>query len=198
MYWPRFRLTKTEAKRWCVYSSPDLNQKQVLYRVYAGEIALSTTNKEDTENMQISRRARVFGFTCAGDVHNIELSIYDSSGEQYTMGFVPASLLVLGNVPDFRSNNWTNGTYAALFGKGANTTGFSNQTVSGVDTQAPHIFEPNIVLDPNQTLSIKGRTMLALADVPTLAGAAGTPATDARPGTANLAFNIHVWEFPLE
>jgi hypothetical protein len=162
--------------------------------VYAGEIQLSTTNKEDTENMQISRRARVFGFTCAGDVHNIEISIFDSAGEQYTMGFIPASLLVLGNVPDFRSINFTNGSLAAINGVPANTVGFSSQHVFGVDSAAPHIFEPNIVLDPNQTLSIKGRTMYGLADVPTLA----SPTTDARPGTANLAFNIHVWEFPLE
>jgi hypothetical protein len=194
MYWPRFRLTKSEAKRWCVYSAPDKKEKQVLYRVYAGEIALSTTNKEDTENMQISRRARVFGFTCSGDVHNVELSIFDSAGEQYTMGFIPASLLVLGNVPDFRSINFTNGSLATITGVPTNTIGFSSQHVFGVDSVAPHIFEPNIVLDPNQTLSIKGRAMLGLADVPTK----DSPTIDARPGTANLAFNIHVWEFPLE
>jgi hypothetical protein len=194
MYWPRFRLTKSEAKRWCIYSAPDKTQKQVLYRVYAGEIALSTTNKEDTENMQISRRARVFGFTCSGDVHNIELSIYDSAGEQYTMGFIPASLLVLGNVPDFRSISFTNGALATISGVNANQVGFSSQHVFGIDSQAPHIFEPNIVLDPNQTLSIKGRSMLQLTDVPTRA----SPTVDSRPGTANLAFNIHVWEFPLE
>jgi hypothetical protein len=194
MYWPRFRLTKSEAKRWCVYSAPDKKEKNVLYRVYAGEIALSTTNKEDTENMQISRRARVFGFTCSGDVHNIELSIFDSAGEQYTMGFIPASLLVLGNVPDFRSINFTDGALATITGVPVNTIGFSSQHVFAMDSQAPHIFEPNIVLDPNQTLSVKGRAMYGLADVPTRA----SPTINARPGTANLAFNIHVWEFPLE
>jgi hypothetical protein len=194
MYWPRFRLTKSEAKRWCVYSAPDKKEKQVLYRVYAGEIQLSTTNKEDTENMQISRRARVFGLTCAGDVHNIEISIFDSAGEQYTMGFIPASLLVLGNVPDFRSINFTNGALATISGVPVNTVGFSSQHVFGMDSAAPHIFEPNIVLDPNQTLSIKGRAMYGLADVPTRAD----PVLNSRPGTANLAFNIHCWEFPLE
>lgn len=192
MYWPRFRLTKSEAKRWCVYSSPDKTQKQVLYRIYAGEIALSTTNKEDTENMQISRRARVFGFTCSGDVHNVEVSIYDSAGEQYTMGYVPASLLVLGNVHDFRSVPWLDGDMATATGMAQNQMAFFGGVIPAVDSQAPHIFEPNIVLDPNQTLSVKGRCMLNLTDV--VDGQGNNP----RPGTANLAFNIHVWEFPLE
>lgn len=194
MYWPRFRLTKSEAKRWAIYSNPTQSQKQVLYRIYAGEIALSTTNREDTENMQISRRARVFAFTCSGDVNNVEVSIYDSAGEQYTMGFVPAALLVLGDVPDFRGVSYLNGLRASLPGAGLATSyGFpSTGQISGMRSQAPHIFEPNIVLDPNQTLSIKGRSMLSLTDV------APGDGTNPRPGTATLAFNIHVWEFPLE
>lgn len=190
MYWPRFRLTKAESARWCVYSTPDKTQKAVLYRVYAGELQLSTTNKEDTENLQISRRARVLAFTASGDVNNIEIQIYDSAGEQYTMGFIPVSQLLLGATPDFRSvpqisqpQYTTSGTLFAELISGL---------MHGADVVAPHIFEPNIVLDPNQTLSIKGRCMHALHD--TVVGELGVPV----PQTAVLCFNMHVWEFPVE
>lgn len=190
MYWPRFRLTKAESARWCVYSSPDMKQKAVLYRIYAGEIVLSTTVKEDTENLQISRRARVFGLTASGDITNIEIQIYDSAGEQYTMGFVPMSQLLLGAVPDFRS--------VAQVAQPQYTFGgdfqaeFLGNIVGAADTVAPHIIEPNIVLDPNQTISVKGRCMHALHD--TLVGEGGT----AVPQTSTLCFNLHVWEFPIE
>jgi len=189
MFWPRLRLTKAEAARWIEYNNPDVKQKGVIYRTYAGEIALSTTNKEDTENLQISRRARCFALTASGDVNNIEVQIYDSAGEQYTMGFLPVSLLLLGAVPDFRSvpqiygqTNWGIGATFEM------VAGF----VNGADTVAPHIFEPNIVLDPNQTISIKGRCMHALHDTDTI-----TPSTPV-PETALLCFNLHVWEFPIE
>jgi hypothetical protein len=167
-----------------------VKQKAVLYRVYAGEIQLSTTNKEDTENLQIARRARVLALTASGDITNIEVQIYDSAGEQYTMGFVPVSQLLLGAVPDFRS--------VAQIAQPQYTFGgpfqaeFIGNIVGSADTVAPHIFEPNIVLDPNQTISIKGRCMHALHD--TLVSEVGTPV----PQTSTLCFNLHVWEFPIE
>jgi hypothetical protein len=191
MYWPRFRLTKTEAKRWTAYSSPDHKQKQVLYRTYAGELQLSTTNREDTENLQISRRARVFALTASGDVNNIEIQIYDSSGEQYTMDFIPVSQLLLGAVPDFRSVPVMAPQFQAF---STNIAEIIGGLVLGADTVAPHIFEPNIVLDPNQTLSIKGRCMHNLHDTDVLPPGISNPA----PETATLCFNLHVWEFPIE
>lgn len=190
MYWPRFRLTKSESQRWTAYSNPDSKQKQVLYRTYAGELQLSTTNKEDAENLQIARRARVFALTASGDVNNIEVQIYDSSGEQYTMGFIPVSNLLLGAVPDFRSLPILAQPQFTIQPPGA--YGWLGGIIGGADTVAPHIFEPNIVLQPNQTLSIKGRCMHALTDT--------TPAGSysAVPETATLCFNVHVWEFPIE
>lgn len=190
MYWPRFRLTKAESKRWCVYSSPDITQKAVIYRTYAGELVLSTTNKEDTENLQISRRARILAFTASGDVNNIEIQIYDSAGEQYTMGFIPVSQLLLGATPDFRSvPQMSQPQYTA---SGPLFAELISGLVGGADTVAPHIFEPNISLDPNQTISIKGRCMHALHD--TVVSEVGVSV----PQTATLCFNMHVWEFPVE
>ncbi len=192
MYWPRFRLTKAEAQRWCVYSSPDSKNKAAVYRIYAGELQLSTTNKEDTENMQISRRSRVFAFTASGDVNNIEIQIYDSAGEQYTMNFIPVSNLLLGSNPDFRGVPLVGGPLAAVNLEprlGLNPYGL----IYG-DTVAPHIFQPNIVLDPNQTLSIKGRCMHGLTDSDFTTPGVGTSFSQ----TATLSFNLHVWEFPLE
>lgn len=195
MYWPRFRLTKEESQRWAVYSSPDAKQKGVLYRTYAGEIALSTTNREDSEPIQISRRARVMAFTASGDVHNIEIKITDSAGEQYTMGWVPVSNMLLGAAPDFRSMIIPGGNpIYSLGGSAGFILGFIPGVMGGADTVAPHIFEPNIVLDPNQTITIQGRSMHQLVQ----GSVASDPEIPVYAQTATLSFNLHVVEFPLE
>ncbi len=182
MYWPRLRLTSEESKLWTPYSAPKLQQKNVIYRAYAGELSLSMTNKEDQETLQISRRARVFAFTASGDVFNTEIQIYDSVGEQYTMGWVPVGNLLLGTAADFRG--FIN--LQALSGLQAGVlTGFVGSGYS----VAPHVFEPNIVLDPNQSLTVKGRVMNSLTALPS------NPLINE---TALLSFVFHVWEFPVE
>ncbi len=182
MYWPRLRLTADEATKWTPYSSPKLLQKNVIYRAYAGEVILDMTNKEDTETIQISRRSRVFAMTASGDVFNIEMQIYDSVGEQYTMGWVPVSNMILGTAADFRGF----ANFQPAFGLPA---GVPVGYVFGAASVAPHVFEPNIVLDPNQTLSFKARTMNALTALP------ADPQTNE---TSLLSFVVHVWEFPVE
>jgi len=182
MYWPRLRLTAEEALRWTPYSSPKLLQKNVIYRAYAGEVILDMTNKEDSETLQISRRSRVFALTASGDVFNIELQIYDSVGEQYTMGFVPVGNLLLGTAADFRG--FANSVPASGADPGVNTN-----FISCAYSIAPHIFEPNIVLEPNQTLTIKARTMNTLTTLPEF------PLVNE---VSLLSFVLHVWEFPVE
>jgi len=187
MYWPRLRLTADEAKKWTPYSAPDLLQRNVLYRAYAGEIVLDMTNKEDTETIQISRRSRVFALTASGDVHNIEVQIFDSAGEQYTMGYIPMANLLCGTAADERG--WLMYNAGPVPGITPGTTmGFTTLN----DSIAPHIFEPNIVLDPNQTLSFRGRTMRSLEQLPS------PPNTLGINGMALLSFTAHVWEFPVE
>jgi len=189
MYWPRLRLTKEEQQRWTPYSAPKVLQKNVLYRTYAGELVMTMTNKEDTENLQISRRSRVFALTASGDTANTEVQIFDSSGEQYTMGYIPLANMLMGTAPDFRSLGVysSQGTSVIL-----NQVGFSIPFVYGVDSVAPHVFEPNIVLDPNQTLTIKGRNMRNLVQLPDPPGPTNTNET------STVCFNFHVWEFPIE
>lgn len=184
MFCPRLQLTSEESRKWIPYSEPGKVQKNVLYRIYNGELNLSETNIEDSENIQISRRARVFALTASGDVPNVEVSIYDSTGEQYTPGgFVPLTNLLLGTNLDYRGtlkfDTVAGGTGNAMLG-----------VFASPHTGAPHIFEPNIVLLPNQTLTVKGRAMNPLGTLPVQANI---------PNQSNhVSFNFHVWEFPLE
>lgn len=190
MYWPRLQLTKRESERWAPYFDPAKLQRAVLYRVYNGEINLTNIIKEDTENIQISRRARVFALTASGDVHNTEIQIYDSGGEQYTMGFTPMTNMLLGAIGDPRGLGTFN-TALAPYYSGRRLSWAS--VFGNLFSIAPHVFDPNIVLDPNQTLSFKGRNQKTLAVVAN----AGSP-NDGRAGASHVSFNLHVWEFPVE
>lgn len=187
MYWPRLRLTKKEATRWAPYFEPDKLQRAVIYRIYYGELNLSVSVKEDTENIQISRRSRVAALTASGDVHNTEVQIYDSGGEQYTMGFTPLSNMLMGTNIDPRGlATWNSNLNDYFVGRR-----LAHSSVYALPfCLAPHVFEPNIVLDPNQTLSIKGRNMYSLLNP-------STP-QEANEGRSHVSFNLHVWEFPIE
>lgn len=178
MYWPRLQLTKNESERWAIYSEPGKVQRAALYRAHSGELNLSPQISEDVETIQISRRARVFGLTCSGDVHNIAIQMYDSAGEQYTMGFTPIGNLLCGSNLDMRGMQKARLQLGMVFGD--------------VFSLAPHIFEPNIVLLPNQSLSIKGKTL----NPPTTLPKYGSET--ALEGRAHLSFTVHVWEFPIE
>lgn len=185
MYWPRLRLTAEEMTRWTPYYEPNKLQRGVLYRAYNGEINLDSQTKEDTENIQISRRARILALTASGDVHNMEITISDSGGEQYTMGFTPMVNLLMGMNVDPRG--------MATFNTTINPTLDPRRLAllnvfSGAFYIAPHIFEPNIVLDANQTLIVKGRNLVQLQL---------TEPEDTNP-SSHVSFNLHVWEFPVE
>lgn len=189
MYWPRLQLTKKESERWASYFEPSKLQRAVLYRTYAGEINLTSTNKEDTENIQISRRSRIFAMTVSGDVHNTEVQIYDSGGEQYTMGFTPLMNMFLGNIGDPRGSGSFDPALDGLFTGRRIAMGAAYAMYFSI---APHIFDPNIVLEPNQTLSVKGRNLIQLR----------SPVSDEVPSNlvpmSHVSFNFHVWEFPVE
>ena len=192
MYWPRLQLTQGEARRWAVYAEPKKLQRAALYRAYAGELRVTPTVQEDTESIQISRRSRVFAMTASGDVHNFEVTIYDSSGEQYTMGYVPMCNLLLGMNADPRGfPSWGDGPFLPGLGK------LPLGTVGGTPyCMSPHVFEPNIVLAPNQLLNFKGRALNPPQLLPKLnpSDAAEIQVSE----FVHLSFCIHVWEFPLE
>ena len=191
MYWPRLQLTKRESERWASYYEPNKMQRAVLYRAYNGELNFTSVIKEDTENIQISRRSRIFAITASGDVHNTEVQIFDSGGEQYTMGFTPLMNLFLGNIGDPRGSASFNPLLDGFFLTRRIAFGSAFGMYYSV---APHVFDPNIVLEPNQTLSIKGRNMVTLRN----ATAQEPDNFVDLPPTSHVSFNFHVWEFPVE
>jgi hypothetical protein len=184
MYWPRLRLTKKEAERWAPYYEPDKKQRAVLYRAYGGVLNFNTVNLEDIENVQISRRARVFAMTVSGDVHNTEVEIYDSGGEQYTMGPIPLMNMFPGLSSDPRGAGSFNPALDTLFLTRRLTMG---AVYGHFFNTAPHVFEPTIVLEPNQTLTVRGRNMCTIQD-----------SSEGDLPTSHVSFCFHVWEFPIE
>jgi hypothetical protein len=190
MFWPRLQLTKLESERWAIYSEPDKLQRPALYRAYAGELSISSSKPEDIENIQISRRARVFALTASGDVHNTEVQIYDSAGEQYTMGYIPMSNLLPGLNVDPRGLATFTQPDPSVPKK------LALGQVFGIPINlAPHVFEPNIVLLPNQTLSFKARAAFPTGLLPNFSESDPSPQKEEK---LHVSFALHVWEFSIE
>jgi len=196
MYWPRLQLTEAELQKWSVYSQPGKIQRPVLYRAYAGELRITTTTPEDSENIQIARRSRVFAMTASGDVHNVEIQLVDSSGEQYTMGWTPMSNLLMGTNVDPRGMAIFAGQ--ATWAQNASLGFLLGSMVGNPYAAAPHIFEPNIVLAGNQTLNVKGRAMLPTRTLPKATAPDNDNSETAHEEIVHLSFVMHAWEFPLE
>ena len=152
MSWPRFRLTPEESKYSIKYEDPSKKQRGVLRRVYAGELNFSSVIRQDKETIKISRRSRIIGFTASGDVHLVEIQMSDVTGEQYTTDFTPISELLCGFNIDPR------GASSPVENPNFITPGyFTGATFGNNFSLSPYIFEPNVVLAPNQTFTIDGR-----------------------------------------
>jgi hypothetical protein len=173
MYWPRLRLTPEEHKYNSIYEDPGRTQYHVLRRIYPGFLNFSSVIRQDTDTLQIARRSRVFGFTASGDINLVEVQFSDITGELYTTDFIPLSALLGGASYDPRSTAHFNPAIVAAAG---NSTG---ALLGNVTTYLPFIFEPNIVLAPNQTISVAGR-----------------PINPAIVSPLHVDFCFHVWEFP--
>lgn len=166
--WPRFQLTPAEAKYSGLYEDPRRTQQRVLRRMYYNELTISPQQRLDTISFQISRRCRVFGITAAGDVQDFLIELIDTSGEQYTAGPIHLTNLIGGWNPDPLAVD------APLAG-----TQNTNGTVAAVNTGV-FVQEPNIVLAPNQTLSVNV-----------------TPANPNEQVLTHLVgLMLHVYEFP--
>jgi len=166
--WPRFRLTPDEAKYSSKYENPGTPQVPALRRFYYGFLNLNSTIRQDQETFQISRRSRLFGMTASGDVNLVEVQISDITGENFTTDFTPLINLLGGTVFDPRSNS-------EFITNGGLRTGF----VINPGSNLPLLFEPNIVLAPNQTITITGRPIDPSITAP-----------------LHISINFHVWEFP--
>lgn len=167
MYWPRLRITPEEAKHVGKYadSRPGKKKPGVRRRMYPGTLILSNTIRTPVYQFAIASRCRVFGLTFAGDWNCFLLQFSDSAGE--TFEITPLTTAHFGTGP----NTLPYGTFGSPPVPGPVFPGF---------TPAPAVFDPQILLLPNQTLSIQGQ---AAADITTI--------PDAR-----LDFVLHVWEFP--
>lgn len=173
MSWPRFRLTPEEAQYSQKYDDPTRGLQPVLRRFYPGELNVTPEIRQDSETIQIARRSRIFAFTASGDINLMELQIIDSSGEQYTSDFIPISQLLCGSNWDPRSVGFFTTNFATAVGQ------FPGNVKNFAGYFSPHVFEPSIVLAPNQTLSFNARMInFDLA------------------GPIHVDFNLHVWEFP--
>jgi len=170
--WPRFRLTPDEAKYSSKYEDPGKTTMPVLRRIYYGFVNMTPSIRQDQETFQISRRSRLFALTASGDVNMIEIQISDITGEQFTTDFIPLANLLGGTNYDPRGAGWN-----------TNPAEFPGLIPIGQQIRAeyfsPLIFEPNIALAPNQTITINARPI--------------SPAI-----TADLHASIcfHVYEFP--
>jgi hypothetical protein len=180
-YWPRFKLTPYEARYVTKYSSPDDNRRGVLRRFYPGFLVLNETTRLPTFAFNIARKSRVFGLSISGDVSKFRINISDATGEQYTVGQINADLLQTGNLAEVPGINIAlSGTGIGLPVVAKIIPGFNNDI---------HIFEPNISLAPNQTLTIQG--------FETEPYGYGNPDPETIPNADyRIDFVLHVYEFP--
>ena len=162
MYWPTLKLTKEEAVWITKYYDPSKGRRGVLRRMYPGDLSLNSTERQPNFNLQIGRRSRVFGFTFAGDIDRFRIQIITATGEKHTA--VPT------RIPHLTTGY--NMSPQGVYGVGATPS-------MALPSLFPYIADPNIVLEPNETLSING---FQTED---------RVATDYR-----IDFVVHVWEFP--
>ena len=183
MFWPRFKLTPEEEKAGAVkYYDPDTGKRGVLRRMYTGQLVTSQIQRAPVLSFRVPRRVRIFGLTASGDVPQFKVRTQTTTGEQHIVEATNLATLLGGYVavpPPVYS--------AAVFG---GTGGFPKVALAGPVAYGnmlgspasfvPHIFEPNIVLLPNQTLAIYG-----------------TPMTDYQGVDFRVDVTLHVWEFPV-
>lgn len=169
MFWPRLVLTPEEQLTHSKYYDPDSKKRGVLRRIYQGSLESNDTEQQPFWNFEIARRCRVFALTGIGDVNQIRFSLQDATGEQYFSEPLVATQVFGGwAATGLSPNNPITG----------NVTGYEN-TIGMPACIAPMVFEPNIVLAPNQVLNIIGQPVVPFNGV-----------------VYRVDLAIHVWEFP--
>jgi hypothetical protein len=166
-YWPRCVLTPWERKFMPKYAEPNDNRRGPLRRMYPGVLRLDAEERLPVDNLNIARRTRVFALSFAGDIEHFRVRVFDSTGEQYTADTVYVPHLIPG---------YANSQPGVINGLGPQpvSPGFNDVWV----------INPNIVLAPNQTLTIAG-----FETEPR--GFAQEEQNDYQ-----IDFTWHVWEFP--
>jgi len=191
--WPSLELTEYEKKFVRVYK--DGKYPGVLRRTY--EVFMNSVADPLTPGLeaiklkgqvQIARRARVFGLSFAGALGSWRLQIETASGEQMTPkpnqadGYPIVSSLIAG------------GSWNALSALGdqptvtfdADDNGIVGRAMFGNETNGPMIIDPSWELSPNETLIFNGTP---IDNQPTDAS------TFTPPAQKLLSIAVHVWEF---
>lgn len=184
MFWPRLKLTPGEERSGQTkYFDHTRGARGVLRRAYGGYLALTATIRNPVFNFSIARRCRVFALTASGDLAQFKIQIADSSGENYLADPVAVPTLLGGYVemppPAYGAlTEGPQGGFPPTQPDPANAMGWA--AIHGVPrTYSPFIFEPNIVLSANQTLTVSGQ-----------------PLTDYNSINYRMDMVFHVWEFP--
>jgi hypothetical protein len=175
--WPEVDLTDYERNFVRTYKTD--KYPGVLKRIYQAQV-YTAVNQEPlftvarfSDQVQISRRSRIFGLTFVGDIDSWELEITNASGTLYTLhdNINNAPPVVSSMVPGTFYNRRANiGQVPAVNNTQIQMTSF------------PLLIEPNWVLLPNETLIFNAA----------LTGAAAGEEDEAY----FLGIGIHVWEFP--
>jgi hypothetical protein len=185
--WPLPELTEYEKKFVRLYRTPKLDAQGrptgeywpgILRRSYQIQLYSQNVPEVDrlnqgpvfTDQLIISRFARVFALTFQGDPYSWLLDIRTASGERYTNDFCLVSAMCGG------TNYNANG---ALIGEPLSEQGSAAQ--GSAASSLGVLIDPNWQLVPNENLIFEGRLAATL-----------DPAVDRRV----LSVGVHVWEFP--
>lgn len=164
MFWPRLQLTKEEETVVSKYFNPD-KPRRVWRKVYNGALVLNDVQRTPTFPFSIARRSKIMAMTGSGDLSQFRLQLQDSSGEQYFPTANAASNIFGGYSQLPGSVNYPPSPFTVRVGLPL--------------TLCPFVFEPAIVLDPNQVLNLSAEGMGPYQGV------------DYR-----IEVCFHVWEFP--
>jgi hypothetical protein len=210
--WPKLQLTDTEKKYVSIYKETDSKGKTlkpgVLRRAYRLQLANQAQPSRNIpamkfiDQVQLSRRARIFAIMFSGNTDTWSLSVRNTNGQQYTnpsprgQRFPVVSSLVAGSY----YNSLALGGVAPPLVHYATPSigpapGFSTQFMSGIQS-FPWLIEPNWVCQPNETLIFQG-----FDNSPAWSFGETVPADTApqppfvTPPTV-LNITLFVWEFP--
>lgn len=220
-FWPKLQLTEYEKKFVDYYAESEARSGNTkpgvmrrTYRLQLASVANVTRNiptVKTIDQIQISRRARVFGITFSGNTDAWRLSVRNTNGTLYTNPtprtqlYPVVSSLIAGSYYNAMALGGKNYT-PQLFGNVASQTSaigpnFAPGNAAGAQIPSlqgtqnlPWLIEPNWVCQPNETLIFQGEDI----------SPSWATAMDAVTGlaTATLRFpqvlniTIFAWEFP--
>lgn len=210
--WPKLQLTDFEKQFVSVYAVHDSGgnvlKPGVLRRSYRLQLASQAQREKNIpaqkliDQIQISRRARIFAITFSGNTDCFRLKVANSNGTQYTnpanrsQQYPVVSSLVAGSYYNALA---LGGKVQPLAQAHASTAtdaigpnpGFVASHLAGLQAM-PWIIEPNWITQPNETLIFQGWDITPAWS--TTVDANGVTASVTPPSVLNI--ELFAWEFP--